>query len=190
MKSLMTSVRMFLFMTLFLGLIYPMIITGIGKVLFRDQASGQLIEKNGRIVGSRLIGQKFENERYFWSRPSAVDYNPLPSGGTNFGPTSSDLQKASVSRIAKLKSANNQTAAVPQDLVFASASGLDPEISPSAAAYQTARIARVRSLSEAQIQVLIRQQTFERQLGIFGEPRVNVLALNLALDELTSSKVR
>ena len=177
MKDVFSSLRAFLFLTIVLGVVYPVLTTLAGQTLFPNQASGELLKRGGTVIGARLIGQKFESERYFWSRPSAVDYNPLPSGGSNLGPTSADLQKAVDVRRKKL--GGDQA---PSDLIFASASGLDPHISPGAAAFQISRVAKARGLSEDQVQQIVSKQTELRQLGVLGEPVVNVLTLNEELD--------
>lgn len=170
---LMTAVLIFL-----LGIIYPLCITGISQLVFRDYANGQLIERNGELTGSRLIGQPFTGPGYFRSRPSAGGYDAANSGGSNLGPTNAAL----LTRIND-EARNMATGqAVPVDLVTASGSGLDPDITPAAAYFQAARVARERHLPEPQIVTLIRAHTRGRQFGILGEPRVNVLELNLALD--------
>jgi K+-transporting ATPase ATPase C chain len=161
--------------------LYPLIVTGIAQVAFNHQANGSLIEKDGKVVGSRLIGQPFSDPKYFWGRPSATSpmpYNGAASSGSNQGPTNPALKEAVEGRIKAL----GGPTPVPSDLVTASGSGLDPHISPAAAQYQAARIAKVRNLSEEKLRQLVRQHTAGRQLGILGEPRVNVLELNLALD--------
>jgi K+-transporting ATPase ATPase C chain len=170
------------------GVIYPLAVTGVAHVLFPQRASGSLIEVNGRIVGSALIGQPFSEAKYFWPRPSATapfPYNAAASSGTNQGPLNPALIDAVEARIAALRAADpTQTASVPVDLVTASASGLDPDISPAAAAYQLPRVARARGLSENRVRALLAQYTAGRQWLTLGEPRVNVLRLNLALDAL------
>jgi K+-transporting ATPase ATPase C chain len=175
-------------MVILTGLIYPIIMTGIAKVCFPKLSHGSLITGGGKVLGSELIGQQFENPRHFWSRPSAttpVPYNAASSNGSNLGPTNPDLIKAVQARIKKLQTADpDNKLPIPADLVTASGSGLDPDISPAAAKYQAARVARERGLSIAQIQQLVAQHTQGRQWGFLGEPRVNVLALNLALDEI------
>ena len=183
MKDLIVSLRMFLFMTLLLGIGYPILVTLGSQALFPKQASGGFISRGGVIIGANLIGQKFESPRYFWARPSAVDSNPLPSGGSNLGPTSADLKKAVDDRMAKNKAANGEAGNVPQDLLFASGSGLDPHISPEAAHYQVERVAKARGLSAADVDRRVNEATTGRQFGFLGEPTVNVLALNLALDQ-------
>lgn len=184
MKYVLPAIRFKLFMTLLLGLIYPLMMTGVAQSLFPRQASGDFVSRGGQVIGSRLIAQKFEKPEYFWPRPSAVDYNPLPSGGSNLGQASADLKKIFDERWAKLKQAHpEQAGEPPQDLLFASASGLDPHISPAAAQYQLQRVAYARGLSIEIVQSLIEQASEPRQWGILGEPTVNVLALNLALDK-------
>jgi K+-transporting ATPase ATPase C chain len=185
MKHLMPAIRLKIFMTIILGLIYPFVLTGISQAIFPRQASGNFVSRGGQVVGSHLIAQKFEKPEYFWPRPSAVDYNPLPSGGSNLGPISQDLKKAVEERKAKLKAAHaDQTIEPPQDLLFASASGLDPHISIEAAQYQTGRVAKARNLKADQLQKLVADATEQRQLGILGEQTVNVLALNMSLDKI------
>jgi potassium-transporting ATPase KdpC subunit len=169
------------------GLAYPAVITGIAQLVFPRQANGSLIVKDGKVVGSSLIGQPFDDPKYFWGRPSAT--LPFPdnagaSSGSNQGPTNPDFIKAVQGRVDTLRAADpGNTNPVPVDLVTASASGLDPHISPAAALYQIRRVAKARGLDEAKVRQLVEQHTEGRQLGLLGEPRVNVLALNLALDE-------
>ncbi len=175
-------------LTLLTGLIYPLLVTGIAQVVFPHQANGSLIMKDGQAIGSELIGQPFDDPKYFWGRLSAtgpVPYNAAASSGSNLGPTNPALLAEVQSRIDALKAADpNNTAPIPVDLVTSSASGLDPNISPAAAAYQVGRVARARNIDVATVQQLVAQYTSGRDLGIFGEPRVNVLGLNLALDAL------
>jgi K+-transporting ATPase ATPase C chain len=181
------AVSMLVLMTVITGLAYPLVVTGLARVLFPAQAGGSLIEQSGKPVGSSLIGQQFTDPKYFWGRPSATSpqsNNGGASSGSNQGPTNPALTDAAKQRIAALQAADpGNSAAVPVDLVTASGSGLDPEISPAAAEYQVARVARVRQLSVSQVQELITQATQGRQLGVLGEPRVNVLKLNLLLDQ-------
>jgi potassium-transporting ATPase KdpC subunit len=173
-------------LTLITGLVYPLVVTGVAQVLFPRQANGSLILMDGKPVGSSLIGQPFEAPKYFWGRPSATSpfpYNAAASSGSNLGPTSEALMKVVKGRIDALKSADpDNPLPLPVDLVTASGSGLDPHISPASAAYQVRRVARARGMEEAMVRQLVTQHTEGRQLGVLGEPRVNVLALNLALD--------
>jgi K+-transporting ATPase ATPase C chain len=185
-KLLRPSLLMLLVMTVITGVLYPLAVTGVARVMFPHQADGSLIVRNGHVVGSRLIGQPFDDPRYFWGRPSATSpqpYNGASSAGSNLGPTNPALAAAVRQRIAALRAADpGNTQPVPVDLVTASASGLDPEISPAAAQYQLERVARARHIDVAQVRQLVTAHTQGRWLGLFGEPRVNVLALNLALD--------
>jgi len=184
-KNLITAVLMTIATTVLLGIIYPLVVTGLAKLLFPDQASGQLIQKDGKIIGSRIIGQTFAGPGYFHTRPSAAGngYDAGNSGGSNLGPTNQKLVDRVKSDVARLQ-AENPGQPVPVDLVTASGSGLDPDISPAAAEFQVPRVVRERGLSEDQVRQLIRKHTAGRQLGFLGEPRVNVLELNLDLDTL------
>ena len=174
--------------TVLTGLIYPLAVTGVDQVLFNRQANGSLIEQNGTVVGSELIGQQFSEPKYFWGRLSATPdfpYNDSSSSGSNYGPDNPALLAAVQARIDSLRAADpGNTDPIPVDLVTASASGLDPDISIAAALYQVGRVARSRGLSEDAVKALIDQNTTSRQFGILGEPYVNVLNLNLALDNL------
>ncbi|WP_458069970.1 potassium-transporting ATPase subunit KdpC [Rhodanobacter sp. BL-MT-08] len=185
-KLLRQSIVMLLLMTVITGIAYPLLATGLAQVMFPGQANGSLIEKNGKPVGSALIGQSFTDAKYFWGRPSATSPNPnnaASSSGSNTGPTNPALIDAIKQRIDALHAVDpGNKAPVPVDLITASASGLDPEISPAAAQYQLARVAQARKLSVSQVQALVDEYTSGRTLGILGEPRVNVLKLNLALD--------
>lgn len=187
-KIVLTSIIMLLTMTLFLGFIYPLTTTGLAYLLFPRQAQGSLIYQDGRVVGSELIGQKFTNPRYFHGRPSVAGegYDATASGGSNLGPTNKKLLEAVGERLARTREENglSREKMVPADLVTASASGLDPHISPEAAFIQVPRIARVRGIPEEKIRELVEQHIEGRQFGFLGEPRVNVLKLNLALDAL------
>jgi K+-transporting ATPase ATPase C chain len=172
--------------TVITGIIYPLFVTGIAQAFFHRQANGSMITKNGTSVGSELIGQLFSDPEYFWGRLSATapfTYNAAASSGSNYGPSNPALKEAVQARIKALKTIDpDNNLPIPADLVTFSASGLDPDISVAAANYQISRVARYRSLSEDQVSALVRQFTEGRQFGILGEPRVNVLRLNLALD--------
>lgn len=193
MRSLIRPAFSLLVLTILVtGLAYPLAITGLAQILFPRQANGSLIEREGVTVGSELIGQAFDAPQYFWSRPSSTapfPYNAAASSGSNWGPSSPALQEAVQQRVTALQAANAAArvadhGAIPIDLVTASASGLDPHISPAAAAYQVARVAAVRGLNQAQVRELVTEHTEGRVGGLLGEPRVNVLKLNLALDAL------
>ena len=179
---------LFLLLTLLTGFIYPLLLTGLAQLLFPERAAGSLLVRDGRAIGSRLIGQSFSDPRYFWGRPSATTPQPFngnASGGSNSGPLDPALLKAVAARVAALRQADpGNDAPVPVDLVTASASGLDPEISVAAADYQAARVARTRGLPPGRVRTLIAAHSEGRLLGLLGEPRVNVLELNLALDTL------
>jgi len=185
------AVTLFVIMTLLTGVVYPFAVTGIAQLLFPDQAAGSLVLAGGQPVGSRVIGQSFSDPKYFWSRPSATSpqpYNATASSGSNQGPLNPALTDAIKTRLEALKAADPaNTLPVPVDLVTASASGLDPEISIAAAKYQAARVARVRGLAPQEVQALIDSHARGRLLGLIGEPRINVLELNLALDVLKTT---
>ena len=184
-KELILALRFTLVTTLVFGLIYPLVVTGLSKMLFPRQAAGSLIEKNGHVIGSKLIGQSFTADKYFHSRPSAAGngYDASASSPSNLAPTNQALVDRVKSDVAKLQ-LENPGVAVPADLVTSSGSGLDPEISPAAAEFQIPRIAKARGLSVDAIRTLVARHTQARTWSIFGEPRVNVLELNLDLDSL------
>lgn len=194
MKTLLRPMlSLFVVLSVITGLVYPLVVTGIGRAAFSREAAGSLIYKDGKAVGSSLIGQNFDEPKYFWGRLSATA--PMPdngaaSSGSNYGPLNPALANAVKARIAALREADpSATLPVPGDLVTASGSGLDPAISPAAADYQVARVAKARGLTPDAVRSLVTRFTQGRQWGIFGESRVNVLKLNLALDELTRSGV-
>jgi K+-transporting ATPase ATPase C chain len=185
----MTIIRqafvLFLVLAMLTGVVYPFVMTGVAQVVFPRQANGSLIVRDGKLIGSALVGQQFDNPRYFWGRPSAGGYNGGASTGSNYGPTNPTQLDAVRNRAAKLRDAHpDQSGLVPVELVTASGSGLDPHIGPAAAEYQVGRIAKVRSMAPAKVRELVARQTEGRTLGVLGEPRVNVLKLNLALDGL------
>lgn len=186
-KSLRPALSLFLLLTLITGVVYPLLVTLVSKATMPAQASGSLIIKDGKLVGSKLIGQNFSDPKYFWGRLSATGpnpYNAAASSGSNLGPLNSALTDNVKGRIDALHEADPANKApIPADLVTASGSGLDPEISPAAAQYQIERVAHARNLSAAQVRSLVEQHTEGRQFGLFGEPRVNVLAVNMALDD-------
>lgn len=187
-NMLRPALVLLLVLTLLTGVAYPLLVTGVARMLFPDQAAGSLILRNGKPVGSALIGQNFSEPQHFWGRPSAtgpMPYNAAASSGSNLGPLNPALADAVKSRIAALRAADPaNTAPVPVDLVTASASGLDPHISPAAAHYQVGRVARARGLPSEKVQALVDGQTENPWLGLVGEPQVNVLKLNLALEAL------
>jgi len=183
-RNLLVAVLMTVVTTLLFGIVYPLAMTAIAQAIFPDKANGQLVERNGRVIGSRIIGQSFSSPGYFHGRPSAAGngYDASNSSGTNLGPTSkklADTVKAAVEAARR----ENPDAPVPIDLVTSSASGLDPHLSPAAALFQVPRVARERRVANAEVQRLVEAHVEDRQLGLLGEPRVNVLELNLALDE-------
>jgi potassium-transporting ATPase KdpC subunit len=191
-QHLRTAVLMTIVTTLLLGVAYPLAVTGLSQAMFRDKANRQLIDRNGRTIGSRIIGQAFSSPGYFHGRPSAAGtgYDAANSGGTNLGPTNKKLVDAVAANVAAARKEDPGAQACPEpcrgvpiDLVTASASGLDPHISPAAALFQVPRVAKARGAVEADVRALVEAHIEGRQLGFLGEPRVNVLALNLALDE-------
>ena len=198
-REIRPAVLVLVVLTLITGLVYPLAMTGIAGVIFPKQAQGSLIERDGKVIGSALIGQKFKQEKYFHGRPSATvapdptdpsktvpaPYNAANSGGSNLGPTSKALADRLKEDVEKLK-AENPSAQVPVDLVTASGSGLDPDISPEAALFQVPRVAKARNLPEDRVRQLVTDNTKGRLAGLLGEPRVNVLSLNLALDAATT----
>jgi potassium-transporting ATPase KdpC subunit len=176
-------------MTILTGILYPFFMTEFAQLMFPAKANGSLLKKDGKIIGSVLIGQKFDSSIYFWSRPSANNYNPIPSGASNLGPTSYKLKTQVILRKKEfiLKNGLTDSIAIPKELLFASASGLDPHISPDAALLQLKRVATARKLNESQtlkVKQLIKNMTEEPQFSLFGESRINVLVLNLKLDKL------
>lgn len=188
-RQTITALKFLLVMIVLTGVIYPFIMTGVAQLAFPAKANGSLILNDGKIMGSALIGQKFDSSMYFWSRPSAINYNPIPSGASNLGPTSERLKKQVEERRRLFVTANSlaDTVTVPKEMLFASASGLDPHISPRAALLQVDRIVRARHLDPAQKQRLlqcIRDQTESPQFLFLGEDRINVLILNIELDKL------
>ncbi len=186
-RQIKTALILLIFLTILTGLIYPLLVTGVAQLLFPWQANGELIKSNNKIIGSELIGQSFTDPKYFWGRPSATTpypYNASSSSGSNLAATNPDLIKTVKYRINTLEQADPQNKyAIPVDLVTASGSGLDPEISPQAAYYQVDRIAKARGIAPDTIKKLIAANTQDRTFKILGEPRVNVLKLNLALDQ-------
>jgi len=186
------ALSVFLLLTLITGILYPLLVTGVGKIIYPTQATGSLVMKDGKAVGSSLIGQNFSDPKYFWGRLSATApqaYNASASSGSNYGPMNPALLDAVKSRVDALHAADpNNTAPIPVDLVTASGSGLDPHISVAAAKYQLQRVASARNLDAAAVATLLEQHTEQRQWLLFGEPRVNVLLLNLSLDQLQVNK--
>ncbi len=190
-KNLITAILMTIATTILLGIIYPLVVTGLAQVLFPSKANGQLIEANGRLIGSRIIGQAFTGASYFHSRLSSAGngYDPTASNGSQLGPTNHLLVDRVKGDVATLQ-AENPGVPVPIDLVTSSGSGLDPDITPAAAEFQIPRVARQRGLSQDRVRELVRQHTEQRQFGFLGEPRVNVLELNLALDQISRKAAR
>jgi len=189
-KNLITAVLMTIAMTILLGLIYPLVITGLAQLFFRDKANGQIIVRNGQAIGSRIIGQEFTDAKYFHSRPSAAGngYDAANSNGSQLGPTNQKLIDRVKSDVATLQR-ENPGQPIPVDMVTTSASGLDPDISPANAEFQIPRVAKARGIPEATVSALVQKYTAGRELGLLGEPRVNVLELNLALDDLAAKNL-
>lgn len=186
-KNLITAILMTVATTILLGIIYPLVVTAIAQVLFKDKANGQIVQQNGEAIGSRIIAQPFTSAKYFHPRPSSAGngYDAANSGGTNYASTNQRLIDRVRADAAALE-LGNPSQAVPVDLITTSASGLDPEISPAAAEFQIPRIARERRISESVLRALVQKHTTQRDLGLLGEPRINVLELNLALDDMTA----
>jgi potassium-transporting ATPase KdpC subunit len=188
-KQILITIKYFFIITIVTGVIYPLFISAVSIIVFPHKASGSLIEKDGKVIGSELIGQKFESDRYFWSRPSAIDYNPAPSSGTNLGPTSAKLKQQYDDRkkIFSEKNLIKNASLIPNQMLFASGSGVDPHISPEAAMIQINRIAMARSFNDQQKERLVKlvdSMTDNPQYGFLGDAVVNVLLLNLELDKL------
>lgn len=191
MKELRPALVVFIALTLITGVAYPLLVTAIAQVAFPRQANGSVIEVNGKVVGSALMGQAFDDPGYFWSRPSATNppCNGASSAGSNLGPTNPELFRLVAQRVEKLRAAHpDQKGLVPVDLVTASGSGLDPHISPAAAEYQIGRVAMARGLPKEQVRQLVEEHTEGRAFSLLGEPRVNVLLLNLALDRIAATE--
>ena len=192
-KQVRPALMVLVVLAILTGLIYPLVVTGLAQTMFPRRANGSMIIQDGKPVGSALVGQPFDDPRYFWGRPSATapfPYNAAASGGSNLGPTNPALVEAVKARIAALRAADQgNLAPVPVDLVTASGSGLDPDISPAAALFQAQRVARVRGLPAADVRSLVLRHVEPREVGVLGEPRVNVLRLNLALDSLPAGGI-
>lgn len=184
MKQFLISFRLIFIMTFFLGLLYPLVVTSLGKILFFNQAQGSLILEKKVVIGSALIGQEFKSEKYFWSRPSANSYNALASGGTNLSPTSKKLQETIQERRKILINAHGDLGNTPSHLLFSSASGLDPHLDLESVLYQIPRVSKTRSISHGQLKNMVESFVEPRQWGFLGEPVVNVFALNRALDKI------
>ncbi len=189
-KHIYPAVALTIVLTVLTGIIYPFVMTGLSELLFKEKARGSLIEKEGKVIGSRLIGQPFTGPGYFHSRPSAAGsgYDATASGGTNLGPTSKPLFEEQVKGRSKELSAENPKVKIPIDLITSSGSGLDPHISPAAADFQVPRVAHERLMTESQVRQLVEKHKEGRQFGFLGEPTVNVLELNLELDEVSSKR--
>jgi len=190
-KYFFPAIKLFIILTIITGVLYPLSITLFANIFYPDKSKGSMITNKGKLIGSELIGQKFSSDKYFWARPSAVDYNPMPSGGSNYGPTSKALLDSVNARKDLIVKHNFVTTPslqnIPKDLLFASASGVDPDISPEAAYFQIDRIAKARNYNESQkkgLNKLVDDNILNPQFGLFGIPRVNVILLNIKLDEL------
>lgn len=192
MKSLWISIRLLLWMTVLTGIIYPLLITAIGYTTMKHNAAGSFVEHDGKVVGSNLIAQKFESDKYFWPRPSANDYNGLSSGGSNLGPTSAVLKKSIEDRKAAILRAHgiSDASKIPSELLFASGSGLDPDISPETAEFQLDRIAKARGLKKEALSKLVKDNIQNPLLNFLGPACVNVLKLNIALDQLQETSTQ
>ena len=193
MKQMWIAVKATIVLSVLTGLVYPLAVTGLAQALFRDRANGSMIQANGHTVGSMLIGQRFTQAKYFHGRPSAAGndgYDAAASGGSNLGPTSQKLADRVKGDVEKFRAENGTTGVVPGDAVTASASGLDPDITPENAEAQVARVAAARGLSVAAVRLVVAENTRGRDLGVFGEARVNVLRLNLALDATAPAETR
>jgi K+-transporting ATPase ATPase C chain len=189
MKTIFKAICLFFILMILTGVLYPLIVTGLAQGIFHHRANGSLIHTNGKVIGSRLIAQEFESDRYFWPRPSGPDFQTVPSGASNQGPTSKALRDAIQERRTRLLNAHGLTedAEIPLDLLFSSGSGLDPQISPKAAFFQIDRIVKARQFTSekrVRLEELVQRFIETPQFGFFGEPRVNVLVLNIALDQL------
>lgn len=187
------ALKFLLIMTILLGIIYPLVMTGVAQVTYPSKANGSLIMEDGKIIGSELIGQKFDSSIYFWGRPSVIGYNPIPSSGSNYGPTSDTLRKLVDARRTLFTTLNSLPAGsvIPKEMIFASGSGLDPHISPEAASMQVERIAKARNFNDSQKEILVKKikdLTLSPQFFCLGETRINVLSLNLELDKIAIGK--
>lgn len=188
MRKTAKNVRMFLWMTFLTGIVYPLLITAIAQLTMKRKADGDFVIVKEQRVGAKLIAQKFESDKYFWARPSAIDYNPLPSGGSNLGPTSAALKRTVQERMEKLAKAHGaEETEIPRELLFASGSGLDPHISLDAAYFQMERVAKARAMEQNDVKQLIDHLAIKRSLGFLGEPCINVLILNKALGATTQN---
>ncbi len=191
--QLIISIKIFALFTVLCGIAYPLLVTGVAQLAFPAKANGSLIVRDNKVVGSELIGQKFDQKNYFWSRPSATEYSAMPSGGSNLGPSSEKLKQQVADRTTQWNSSNPTTEPIPSEMLLASASGLDPHISPKAALLQVDRISNARQFNNEQKQKLVKiitETTEFPQFAVLGETRINVLVLNLALDKLDDQKIK